>query len=152
MLKKAISAILAVPLAVGFCTAGYKGKEPSCDHITVCQATSRYSDPYIAKDLGVFRLSFYTPYEEGEKWGFQTATGVKSQHLKTCAVDPSVIPLGSVVRVTGNNGKTLTLKCVDTGGLVKGKTIDIFMDCSQKEGYAFMESFGEIHSVYLLEE
>lgn len=157
MLKKAISAILAVPLAVGFCTAGYRGREPAVDRITercsyVYQTARRSGDPYVAKDLGKFRLSFYTPYEEGGKWGFQTATGVKSQHLKTCAVDPSVIPLGSVVRVTGNNGKTLTLKCVDIGGLVKGKTIDIFMDCSQKEGYAFMESFGEIHSVYLLEE
>lgn len=121
------------------------------DHVKLIPQTA-YSDPYIAKSLGKFSLSFYTPYEEGGKWGFQTSTGERSKHLATCAVDPNVIPLGSVIRITGDNGKVLELRCVDTGGLIKGRWIDIFMDCSQREGYAFMESFGEIHNVYLLEE
>lgn len=107
-------------------------------------------DPYVVKNLGTFSLTFYTPYEDG--WGYRTATGVTSQHLKTCAVDPRVIPYGSVIKITGDNGKVLVLKAVDCGGGIKGNKIDIFMDCSQKEGYAFMASFGQIHNVYLLEE
>lgn len=107
-------------------------------------------DPYVVKNLGKFSLTFYTPYEDG--WGYQTATGVKSQHLKTCAVDPRIIPYGSVLKITGSNGKVLILKAVDCGGGIKGNKIDIFMDCSQKEGYAFMASFGQIHNVCLLEE
>ena len=107
-------------------------------------------DPYIVKNLGTFSLTFYTPYEDG--WGYNTATGVKSQHLKTCAVDPCVIPYGSVLKITGDNGQVLMLKAIDCGGGIKGNKIDIFMDCSQKEGYSFMAKFGQIHSVYLLEE
>ena len=108
------------------------------------------SNPYLAKNLGVFSLTFYTPYEDS--YGYRTSTGVRSQHLKTCAVDPRVIPYGSVIQITGNNGKVLTLKAVDCGGGIKGNKIDIFFDGGQREGYAFMEEFGEIHSVYLLEE
>lgn len=152
-MKKFISAILAVPFAICFCVAGHKGAEPSADNVKITmQPAITYYSPYVSKNLGEFSLTFYTPYEEGGKWGYQTSTGVKSQHLKTCAVDPDVVPLGSVIQITGNNGQTLTLKCVDIGGGIKGNKIDIFMDCSQKEGFAFMEKFGEIHSVYLLEE
>ena len=151
MIKKAISAIMAIPVAIGFCTVGYKGKEPSCDHITE-RCSYVYTTKAETKEyLGKFRLTYYTPYEEGGKWGYETATGVKSQHLKTCAVDPSVIPLGSTIEITGKNGKKLVLKAVDIGGLVKGRSIDIFIDNpSHKECNAFMEQFGEIRDVYLI--
>lgn len=151
MFKKIISAVVAVPLAVGFCTAGHKGKEPAVDHTE--RTVIVYQQKQEAKkNLGKFRVTFYTPYEEGGKWGYKTATGVRSQHLKTCAVDPSVIPLGSTIRITGNNGKTLTLKAVDIGGGVRGKTVDIFVDGTQADGFGFLEAFGESHYVYLLEE
>ena len=152
MIKKAVSLILSATAAVGFCTAGHKKAEPCVTHIT-----EKISLPYVEEiqrkeNLGKFRLTFYTPYEEGGKWGYQTATGVRSQHLKTCAVDPSVIPLGSTIEIHGNNGKVLRLKAVDIGGMVKGKSVDIFFDGGQREGYAFMQEFGEIHNVYLVVE
>lgn len=106
------------------------------------------TNPYISKNLGTFSLTFYVA---DAKWGYGTSTGVRSQHLATCAVDPNVIPLGSVIQITGNNGQTLTLKCVDVGGGIKGNKIDIFWDRSVAEGYAWMAEFGTIHSVYLIE-
>lgn len=149
MIKKAISAVMAIPLAIGFCTAGHKNFEPSCDHIKEKIAVVQTVE--TKEYLGKFRLTYYSPYEEGGKWGYETATGVISQHLKTCAVDPSVIPLGSTIEITGKNGKKLSLKCVDIGGLVKGYSIDIFIDNpSHKECNAFMEDFGEFRDVYLV--
>ena len=147
MIKKAISVLLSATAAVTFCTAGRKPKEPSTDHIKekVQLVTIYHAD--TKKNLGKFRLTFYTPYEDG--WGYQTATGVRSEHLNTCAVDSSVIPLGSTIEITGANGKKLTLKAVDIGGGIKGKTIDIFFDGGQREGYAFMAEFGEYREVYM---
>ena len=147
MIKKAISAVMAIPLAIGFCTAGHHGKEPSTTH-TERPAIVYQQKSEVKENLGKFRLTFYTPYEDG--WGYQTATGVRSEHLNTCAVDPSVIPYGSTVRITGNNGRVLTLKAVDCGGGIKGQMIDIFFDGTQREGYAFMAEFGEIHNVYIV--
>ena len=59
--------------------------------------------------------------------GNATATGVmpKVGHI---AVDPSVIPLGSIVWVEGFG----SLKATDTGGLINGKIIDIFMNSEQE--------------------
>ena len=146
MLKKAMSAIMAVPLAIGFCTAGHHGKEPSTTH-TERPAIVYTQKSEVKENLGKFRLTFYTPYEDG--WGYQTATGVRSEHLNTCAVDSSVIPLGSTIEITGANGKKLTLKAVDIGDGINGKTIDIFFDGGQREGYAFMAEFGEYREVYM---
>lgn len=114
-------------------------------------ASTNAIDPYIARKLpGKFSLTFYVA---DETWGYYTATpGVYSQHLATCAVDPNVIPLGSVIRITGNNGVKLTLHCVDVGGGIRGNKIDIFWNGSVAEGYKFFEEFGTIHDVYLLEE
>ena len=61
-----------------------------------------------------------------------TATGSVPRHnpggVSTIAVDPRVIPLGSLVYVEGY-GKAIAS---DTGGLIKGKIIDVFLN-SEKE-------------------
>lgn len=101
------------------------------------------------QDLGTFTMTFYTPYED--KYGWQTSTGEQSRHLLTCAVDPNIIPYGSFIKIYGDDGTVLQLKCIDCGGF-RGKNIDIFFDGSQAEGYEFIENFGEIHHVYLVEE
>lgn len=100
------------------------------------------------KSLGTFRLTFYVP---DAKWGYQTATGVRSEHLKTCAVDPMVIPYGSVLRITGNNGQTLTLRAVDCGSAVKDNKIDIFWDGTESAGHKWMADFGIHQEVTLIE-
>lgn len=99
-----------------------------------------------SKNLGSFKITVYTPYCDGGVWGYQTATGVKSRHLKTCAVDPKVIPLGSEIKVNG-----LKLKAVDTGSAVKGNKIDIFYDGTKKEAEYWVEKeFGTKHNVYVV--
>ena len=99
-----------------------------------------------SKDLGRFKITVYTPYCDDGIWGYQTATGVKSRHLKTCAVDPRVIPLGSEIEVNG-----LKLKAVDTGSAVKGNKIDIFYDGTKKEAKRWVEKeFGTKHNVYIV--
>ena len=160
MFKKVITAIIAADFALGAISCGVKKAEENTlatmaqleqrieEHDGWDVPTSR-SGRYVKDSLGVFSLTFYVPDTE---WGYQTATGVRSQHLATCAVDPKVIPLGSVIRITGNNGQTLTLKCVDVGGGIKGNKIDIFWDGSVASGYEWMARFGTVQSVYLLEE
>jgi len=55
--------------------------------------------------------------------GNATASGVMPK-VGMIAVDPRVIPMGSMVRIEGMG----TFKATDTGGLIKGNKIDIFMD------------------------
>ena len=70
--------------------------------------------------------------------GNPTATGVMPQVGTTIAVDPRVIPLGSVVRINGHD-----YIAQDTGGLIKGKRIDIFMD-TESECNAFGVQYLEV--------
>lgn len=58
-----------------------------------------------------------------------TGLTVKGNHVKpgTAAVDPSVIPLGSKVRVTGAGQYSGIYTVTDTGRSVAGHTIDLFI-------------------------
>lgn len=112
----------------------------------ITETTTTVEVTQAGTNLGTFKLTFYTPHDD--KWGYQTATGVRSEHLKTCAVDPKVIPYGSVLQITGSNGQTLTLKAVDCGSAIKGNKIDIFWDGDTQSGYDWMAKFGTTHEVY----
>lgn len=60
-----------------------------------------------------------------------TATGIdlrKNPNMKLIAVDPSVIPLGSEVYVEGYGYAIAG----DTGGAIKGRKIDIFINSHGK--------------------
>lgn len=92
------------------------------------------------------RVTVYTPYDDGGRWGYETATGATSKHLRTCAVDPEVIPLGSVIRVDGA-GEVLYLTAVDTGSAVKGEHIDIFYDGTIPASEEWAGGFGEFAEV-----
>ena len=63
--------------------------------------------------------------------GSNTATGVYPRAGHTIAVDPNVIPLGSIVKIGGKE-----YKAEDTGGVIDGRIIDIFMD-SEAECYSW---------------
>ena len=57
-----------------------------------------------------------------------TRDGTKADYRKAIiAVDPRVIPLGSVVQVTFPDGKVKTYTARDTGGKIKGARIDILV-------------------------
>ena len=89
--------------------------------------------------IGRCRLTIYTPYESG--WGYTTATGVISEHLKTCAVDPKVIPYGSTI-ILKANGNEWRLKAVDCGNF-RGRMIDVFYDGTVSAGVSWLiEMFG----------
>ena len=98
------------------------------------------------KSLGIFTITAYGPYSDGGKWGYQTSTGVMSEHLATCAVDPKTIPLGSKIMLNG-----WELLAVDTGSAVKGQIVDIFYDASDKVILKWIESIGDKHEVFLLQ-
>ena len=100
----------------------------------------------IPKSLGTFKITVYTPQSDSGKWGYATASGVRAQHLTTCAVDPNVIPLGSTIKVNG-----MTLRAVDTGSMVKGKVIDIFYDGTTDEALNWISDFGTKHTVTLID-
>lgn len=114
--------------------------ETSTESFSVDEDINRF----FLKSMGEFRITVYTPHSDGGVWGYQTATGKKSKHLQTCAVDPNVIPLGSVIVVNG-----LTLRCVDVGSAVKGKTVDIFFDGTEKEAIEWAAQFGDYAEVRL---
>ena len=55
-------------------------------------------------------------------------TGVRTRD-GMAAVDPSVVPLGSVMRVTRADGRPLGLfVAMDTGGAIRGGRIDLYME------------------------
>ncbi|KIV58572.1 hypothetical protein AM501_05320 [Aneurinibacillus migulanus] len=86
----------------------------------------QYSAP-ISK--GSFRITAYTNgksetgKEPGDKDYGKTASGTIATANRTIAVDPSVIPLGSVVQIDGYSG---VFVAEDTGSAIKGNKIDMF--------------------------
>ena len=78
--------------------------------------------------LGQFTITFYWPGEDA--YGRLTSTGVIAQEGKTIAVDPSVIPYGSIIKINGNE-----YIAQDCGGAIKGNKIDIFTENPKQEKY-----------------
>ena len=74
--------------------------------------------------LGKFKLSWYSPKELGKQTPEQlkTSTGKVPREGRTIAVDPTVIPYGSIVYIEGYGYYIAE----DTGGAIKGNRIDIF--------------------------
>lgn len=70
-------------------------------------------------------LTWYSPHE-GTGEGLITATGTHVRNNYTIAVDPDVIPLGSLVEIRFADGSTHLYHADDTGGAIKGAHIDIF--------------------------
>jgi 3D (Asp-Asp-Asp) domain-containing protein len=75
--------------------------------------------------LGTFSSTAYCPCSKccGKWAGGPTASGKMPKSGRTIAVDPSVIPLGTQVKVNGN-----IYVAEDTGSAIKGKKIDIYFD------------------------
>ncbi|HEU4964985.1 MAG TPA: LysM peptidoglycan-binding domain-containing protein [Bacilli bacterium] len=89
-----------------------------------------------AKEVNM-TASAYGPGNVMWQWGGLTYTGTKIRE-GVIAVDPSVIPLGSKVYVTGYNSPLLpaggfVATAEDTGGAIKGNRIDIYIDGTQAQ-------------------
>src|SRR5699024_7291610 len=86
-----------------------------------------------------FEATFYTAFCPTGCTGI-TATGVDVSNTiyhkgkRIIAVDPSVIPLGSHVKVTLEDGTSFEATALDVGGVIKGNRIDILV-ASRDEAY-----------------
>jgi 3D (Asp-Asp-Asp) domain-containing protein len=62
-----------------------------------------------------------------------TRSGRQTQDGVTVAVDPNVIPLGSLLRITFPDGRVYNREAQDTGGAVKGHIVDLYSSASTSE-------------------
>jgi len=53
-----------------------------------------------------------------------TAAGVRPVEGWTVACDPSVLPIGSIVRIEGLGERM----CQDTGSAIRGRHVDVYVD------------------------
>ncbi|WP_379126980.1 3D domain-containing protein [Paenibacillus sp. sgz500958] len=94
------------------------------------------------KTLQVKATAYSSAASENGKWGAVDYFG-NPLKLGTIAVDPSVIPMGTKVLVTGHTHPGLPkmafiATATDQGSAIKGKRIDIFIPGSQ----SFVSEFG----------
>ena len=82
-----------------------------------------WSGPNLYGELVEFESTAYC-------WtGNPTRSGVYPLEGRTIAVDPDVIPLGSTVIVYNKDMELMGIyQAEDTGGVIKGRIIDIYMD------------------------
>lgn len=66
--------------------------------------------------------------------GYDVRQTIFANGLRVIAVDPTVIALGSIVRVEYPNGTSFKAICADTGGAIKGSKIDVLV-ASVNEAY-----------------
>ena len=127
-------------------------EEPLAEKITQEISSEESTEESVSESgqikIGRCRLTIYTPSET--HWGYTTATGVRSEHLATCAVDPRIIPYGSTV-ILKANGNEWRLKAVDCGNF-RGKMIDVFYDGSVSAGVSWLVSmFGSEYAEVWIE-
>lgn len=146
-----VSIIVIVVAAFRSCQAKEEKESESAPAVELVSDTDEFADAEeepVAVEceiperhrVGRCRLTVYNAGENS--YGYATATGVRSQHLMTCAVDPEVIPYGSVVIVVGKDGEEWRFRAVDCGGF-KGNWVDIFFDGTEKHGIEWLgEVFG----------
>lgn len=92
-------------------------------------------------DLGEFKITAYCPCSKccGEWADGLTYTDTVATESRTIAVDPDVIPLGSVVEINGDE-----YIAEDIGGAIKDNRIDIFFsthDDALEWGVQYYEIF-----------
>ena len=107
--------------------ASYKARY-ECIQVEKQQLEKQIEELSKWKALGRFTITFYWPGED--HYGKLTSTGVIAQEGKTIAVDPSVIPYGSIIKINGNE-----YIAEDCGGAIKGNKIDIFSENPKQEKY-----------------
>ena len=105
----------------------------------VVQAWGKTFD--YSKAVEVKATAYSSAASENGGWGAVDYFGDPLE-LGTIAVDPSVIPLGTKVLVTGHSHPGLPKQAFvatarDVGGAIKGKRIDIFIPGSQKSVSTF---------------
>lgn len=94
-------------------------------YLEIVKAEEPIKTTYPKRNVGKFVLSWYTPVELKKPVDkLRTATGSKPKEGRTIAVDPRVIPYGTLVYIEGYGYYIAE----DTGGAIKGNRIDIFIN------------------------
>ena len=89
------------------------------------------------KSLGTFKLTAYCPCKScSSDYGTQTSTGAVATEGRTVAVDPKIIPYGTVQIINGHE-----YVAEDTGGAIKGNVIDIFFNDHKSDFREYAEVF-----------
>jgi 3D (Asp-Asp-Asp) domain-containing protein len=96
--------------------------------------------------MGNFKLTAYCPcYSCSEGYGSNTASGARAQENRTIAVDPRVIPYGTIV-VIERNGVFYEYVAEDCGGAIKNQKIDVFFN-SHSAANNFGVRYGNVYIV-----
>lgn len=120
---------------------------------TLRKQTEKYTDLMLEQQpdiqefpnrkLGRFSLSWYSPKELGRpEEKLRTSTGQKPKEGRTIAVDPKVIPYGSIIYIQ-DYGYFIAEDC---GGDIKENRIDIY---TKSHEYA-MQQGRKVANVWLL--
>jgi 3D (Asp-Asp-Asp) domain-containing protein len=131
-LKLLIVAIVSVAISFGFRVATAESAKPEETEIMKVQKNEPIE--YYFRELGQFELTAYCSCPECcGKWaknrpiderGNEIVYGASGEILTegiSIAVDPDVIPYGSIIDINGNK-----YRADDTGGAIRGSRIDIY--------------------------
>lgn len=95
----------------------------------------------VEPEFQTFEATAYTSQCDGcigiTKTGIDVRNTIYNEKgQRIIAVDPNVIPLGTLVEVRLKNGQIFVAEAADTGGAIKGKRIDILVE-TKKQAYQF---------------
>lgn len=140
-------AFLLVGISVGLLLSGLQKpaeakevvvvREVPVERTVYVEAANEPEEPVVAApvkvSMGTFKITAYCPCEKccGAWADGITATGTTATQGRTIAVDPSVIPYGSVVYFEGPDGLVSGYVAEDCGGAIKGNRIDLYFDSHQ---------------------
>ncbi len=102
-------------------------------------------EPIVQKiHLGEFKITAYCACSKccGKYASGYTSIGAKATQGRTIAVDPKVIPYGSIIEINGHE-----YVAEDCGGAIKQNRIDIYFDSHQDA----LDYGVQYHDVYLIE-
>ena len=81
----------------------------------------------ILEDIGTYKLTFYCPCHKcSGNWGYQTSSGATCQEGVTVAC--AILSPGTEIYIDGVGNRIVQ----DTGGGVRGKHIDVFMESHEE--------------------